>query len=1247
MPINYKVYGESTLKTINSVQKAMKTTQFDGISEDGKLKVYADIFAYRASCDAVRKEKSTLKVPVNVEKEQAVHASLIQSESFKSFVKAQGHAQMKKMLTTGHGGAAEDSFQDYILQQDKLPADVPIRYMPKAKDRIEQQQKKLEGLDAKSKEAAAIYAEIFRARQAVGATRGKAASLEPKIEPDSYAKAPDLSGSATFQSFVQEKGTELKAALASGKGHGGAGEDLFKDYVLNLERIPADVPMAYAPEAKERCETLQKQMQSAADFKKRNVIYNELMATRESVGAVRGKKSSLETTVDPAALQKAYTKWESCATFQSYLREHDAEAREALLKGHGGALGDKFEEHVKNLDHIPADVPEESMPEAKDRLEAIQAKFKDVDYFNSTDERKLVLAAEIMGTRDAVGAERGKKSSLEKKIDPKKLQERCKKWSDCKAFQDFVKNEGAKVYDGAVAGHGGALGDKFTEYLVSRDELEADIPAEFMPTAQVRTEALQKKIRENGGSPAQNQKLYAELMATRSAVDAVRGKKGSLEPQLDPAKLDAERKQLTESDAFKAFIADPGQAAVIQNAALAGHGGALEDSFKDYVRSMAVIPANTPARYMPKALERAEGLQQQIRENKFPEEGKRTAAFVELMATREAVGAVRGKKDSLDKVIDPEALQKAREKWNACETFRNYVADNYEAQEGATAGHGGALMDKFKEYVKDQDYLPEDLPEEVIPNADERIEALQKQFKEDEFLEADDKKILYAQIFAARRSVHAERNKKETLKHKVDPKKVNDDATKLTDSAAFQSFLDENAREVEKLAKSGHGGELEEKFKDYICKMKQLPAEVPQDYMPTAKERVEGLQDKIKDPSFLSLDREAQAEYYAELMAARRSVDAERNKKETLEANVDPKKATEISNSLKNCKTFKDFLKNNPGAVRKAALSGHGGALEDQFKDYVLHLGKIPADIPKAYMPNARARTEVLQDKLKEKDFSRRGPAAQQDIYRELIATRTAVNSLRGDKKSLDRQIDPAKLQENRSMLEKCSGVTRFLENTHPADLKDAATAGHGGALEDKLKASDLQQSADNGLIPKELPDRFKPTAPELREKLRADLLREHSRYEAGSFDASKEHYMKQVAASMYLFKLEKEAKGMPVPALDAETMEKNVNKLMQSEAFRKLFAQPGATHRIAGQVADKRMSDVFTQFANNQGRFELEGHQPVLQNQPIQNQQQQQINNGNNQPVREGQNPQQEVPQQRQRAHSVALRQDRQRQLV
>ena len=1127
MPINYKVYGESTLKTINSVQKAMKTTQFDGISEDGKLKVYANLFAYRASCDAVRKEKSTLKVPVDAEKMQAVQNSLTQSESFKSFVKAQGHAQMKKMLTTGHGGAAEDSFQDYILQQDKLPTDVPIRYMPKAKDRIEQQQKKLEGVDAKSKEAAAIYAEIFHARQAVGATRGKASSLEPKIEPDSYAKAPDLSGSATFQSFVQEKGTELKAALASGKGHGGAGEDLFKDYVLNLERIPADVPMAYAPEAKARCETLQKQMQSAADFKKRNVIYNGLMATRESVGAVRGKKSSLETTVDPAALQKAYTKWESCETFQSYLREHDAEAREALLKGHGGALGDKFEEHVKNLDHIPADVPEESMPEAKDRLEAIQAKFKDVDYFNSTDERKLVLAAEIMGTRDAVGAERGKKSSLEKKIDPKKLQERCKKWSDCKAFQDFVKNEGAKVYDGAVAGHGGALGDKFTEYLVSRDELEADIPAEFMPTAQVRTEALQKKIRESGGSPAQNQKLYAELMATRSAVDAVRGKKGSLEPQLDPAKLDAERKQLTESDAFKAFIADPGQAAVIQNA--------------------------------------------------------------------------------------------------------------------ARAGHGGALMDKFKEYVKDQDYLPEDLPEEVIPNADERIEALQKQLKEDEFLEADDKKILYAQIFAARRSVHAERNKKETLKHKVDPKKVNDDATKLTDSAAFQSFLDENAREVEKLAKSGHGGELEEKFKDYICKMKQLPAEVPQDYMPTAKERVEGLQDKIKDPSFLSLDREAQAEYYAELMAARRSVDAERNKKETLEANVDPKKAAEISNSLKNCKTFKDFLKNNSGAVRKAALSGHGGALEDQFKDYVLHLGKIPADIPKAYMPNARERTEVLQDKLKEKDFSRRGPAAQQDIYRELIATRTAVNSLRGDKKSLDRQIDPAKLEENRSMLEKCSGVTRFLENTHPADLKDAATAGHGGALEDKLKASVLQQSADNGLIPKELPDRFKPTAPELREKLRADLLREHSRYEAGTFDDSKEHYMKQVAASMYLFKLEKEAKGMPVPALDAETMEKNVNKLMQSEAFRKLFAQPGATHRIAGQVADKRMSDIFTQFANNQGRFELEGHQPVLQNQPIQNQQQQ-INNGNNQPVREGQNPQQEGPQQRQRAHSLAVLQDRQR---
>lgn len=174
----------------------------------------------------------------------------------------------------------------------------------------------------------------------------------------------------------------------------------------------------------------------------------------------------------------------------------------------------------------------------------------------------------------------------------------------------------------------------------------------------------------------------------------------------------------------------------------------------------------------------------------------------------------------------------------------------------------------------------------------------------------------------------------------------------------------------------------------------------------------------------------------------------------------------------------------------------------------------------------------------------------------------------------------------------------------------DAATNGHGGALEDKLKEHIMKQSVKDGAIPDGLPDRLKPGAADMQEQLRLQLGNDARNDSVQLANLNKQTYMKRIACSMYLFKLQKESQKTGVsPVLDKAVMDRNVNKLMNSQAFQSMFQNPGSARSLAAKVASKRMSEVFTSFAEHRGQFELEGHQPVVQHQPIQNQRQNQPN--------------------------------------
>ena len=89
-------------------------------------------------------QKGTLKGTVSVQEFEQKRNALIQCPTFQTFINRTVENDpdgMKRLLTQGHGGAAEDAFKSFVMEYDRLPSDVPERYMPTAEKRIEQQQK--------------------------------------------------------------------------------------------------------------------------------------------------------------------------------------------------------------------------------------------------------------------------------------------------------------------------------------------------------------------------------------------------------------------------------------------------------------------------------------------------------------------------------------------------------------------------------------------------------------------------------------------------------------------------------------------------------------------------------------------------------------------------------------------------------------------------------------------------------------------------------------------------------------------------------------------------------------------------------------------------------------------------------------------------------------------------------------------------------------------------------------------------
>lgn len=245
----------------------------------------------------------------------------------------------------------------------------------------------------------------------------------------------------------------------------------------------------------------------------------------------------------------------------------------------------------------------------------------------------------------------------------------------------------------------------------------------------------------------------------------------------------------------------------------------------------------------------------------------------------------------------------------------------------------------------------------------------------------------------------------------------------------------------------------------------------------------------FRGPNAVSQEEDARQKLEAlciDILATRRAVEAQRNNKSALaKATIDPELLHSYKNEFSQSGSLAGFFKSmSYKDLHSLATSGHGGAMEDKLTAYVKDdLSAIPADTPYHYLPTARQRTEALQDKMDRLSFKNSPPGEQRKLYIELLATRAAVNSKRGDKTTLDKKLNGKILKEEREKFSKEPLHTALVRVTEMGDKQqasyNAALSGHGGALEDRLRA-ELRRMAvekDNGYKLQNVDPRFAPTA--------------------------------------------------------------------------------------------------------------------------------------------------------------------------
>ena len=353
-------------------------------------------------------------------------------------------------------------------------------------------------------------------------------------------------------------------------------------------------------------------------------------------------------------------------------------------------------------------------------------------------------------------------------------------------------------------------------------------------------------------------------------------------------------------------------------------------------------------------------------------------------------------------------------------------------------------------------------------------------------------------IMATRRSINAERNNKAGLKKAVpDGKKIYQTKQNLKKNKVLNDFLNSMSyKDFRTLAEDGHGGAMEDKFTDYLKKgVNEIPKDAPSEYMPSAKDRIEALQDKMKSSAFLKQTSvEDQRKLYVEMMATRAAVGSVRRDKSSLAGKVNPDSLDKVRESFKKeplatalsrVTSNKDDLER----ARKAAIEGHGGALEDLVR---MELRKMAVEKKNDYkMKPVSSRYAPTYD---ERQFDLT-LIVDDDTVSASNQLRAAIELNELEKTQAD-QEGTAKIEDIGSLNNKVdAGMARFADVLSEADMrsfaKDSVERGYDMAVQpiEKKYAGRLQAAKMSADIDAKLSADPKPSMADLQKLIAQKMV--------------------------------------------------------------------------------------------------------------------------------------------------------------
>ena len=272
----------------------------------------------------------------------------------------------------------------------------------------------------------------------------------------------------------------------------------------------------------------------------------------------------------------------------------------------------------------------------------------------------------------------------------------------------------------------------------------------------------------------------------------------------------------------------------------------------------------------------------------------------------------------------------------------------------------------------------------------------------------------------------------------------------------------------------------------------------------------------VKNPSVLEpQDKNLYIDRFIRIMAARELADSDRGHAAKLNSHrLTAQDVDDRATQMKKDPTFRAFIKTLESDTKKlksaisAATSGHGGGIDDMFKDFIKKQSacKLRNDnILKRYMPNAKERLEILQgqyktyknsfkelrtvdnklralrgvndpaaiDKLRAKKIKLERNLQDYDpgeVAAEMITLRSLIKADKGKKASLDKTIPVSagkdNLSKNSKVLADNEGVRHILTSRAVTDL---INTGHGGNM-----MAEARTLANNTLNKKDLKAEFR-----------------------------------------------------------------------------------------------------------------------------------------------------------------------------